>query len=285
MKIAITGAGGSQQSAIARGLAAAGHEVVALARDAHPELPGVSWVKGHASDREALTQLLSGADALAFHLPVSDPAWPVDTVLDVASDQGVKRLVFNASARVPGPEEPQQPSNGVVASMRRRGFDFVVLQPTLYLENLLLPIVLDDLREGVLRYPLPASDFSVAWVATDDLGPLAANALEHQTTGLIAAPGAAAVTGTELAAAIGEGLQREIRFEPLTPQAFGDRLATLLGEGPARGVQGLYEGIAAMPAAFTPWLQPDDASTELARAVGPTSVADWARSTLKPALG
>lgn len=284
MKIAITGAGGSQQSAMARGLAAAGHQVVGLARDGHPELEGVTWVRGSATDSDALAELLTDADVFSFHLPVSDPTWPAAEVLELVASRGIKRVLFNASSRVPGSGEPQQPSNAVVAELERHGFEYTVFQPTLYLENLLLPIVLDDLRQGVLRYPLPATGFSVAWFATADLGPLAVAALREGTTGLIAAPGARALTGLELAAALGQGLGRDVRFESISPEAFGDRLATLLGEGPARTVQGLYAGIAAAPAAFEPWLAPHGEATALANAVGPTSAAHWASTTLRSVL-
>ena len=64
MKIALTGGTGFVGSHLLDAALAAGHRVVALTRRAQPERDGVDWVMGDLGTREALEQLVDGADAI-----------------------------------------------------------------------------------------------------------------------------------------------------------------------------------------------------------------------------
>ncbi len=195
----------------------------------------------------------------------------------------MQRVVFNASGAVP-PPGAEGNAREAVDTLAELGLSATVLQPTLYLENLLLPFILSELREGVFRYPLAASGFGVKWVATQDLGALATRALETTDAGLIAAAGPEALDGDGLAQAIGRGVGRTIRFETVAPADFETKLKPLLGPESAAAVRGLYQGIAAAPESFAPWLAPDPSPGAAALGIEATTVESWAASVLRPLL-
>lgn len=64
MRLAITGATGFVGSHLLDVALAAGHQINALTRRAQPERPGVSWISGDLSSRDALEQLVQAADAV-----------------------------------------------------------------------------------------------------------------------------------------------------------------------------------------------------------------------------
>lgn len=283
MDVMVTGARGSQQSPVVDSLIERGHHVVALSRSAQPARPGLRWITGDLSQLGAVTESVSSIDGLAFHNPVASAPWPVEPLLRAAQQWGVKRVVFNASARVSAPGQEPGDSLRTVEALDRLGIPAAVLQPTLYLENLLLPFIVDDLQQGVLRYPLPARGVEVAWVASSDLGELASEALDTGVTGRHVARGPEALDGEGLAAALAEGLGRQVVFESQSADVFAARLAPLLGQEAAAGVGQMYGAIGAAPQHFTPWLNPDASPTRAAFDATPTSVQTWAAGVLRSA--
>ena len=64
MKLALTGATGFVGGHLLEAALAAGHQVRALTRRAQQEREGVEWVSGDLGDRQALEQLVDGAEAV-----------------------------------------------------------------------------------------------------------------------------------------------------------------------------------------------------------------------------
>lgn len=287
--IAVTGASGSQQSAVVRAALKAGHTVRAFARKPPADpTPGVTWIAGDLQDPGALHTLLQGADAASVHLPVAAGPFDTTALVDALAAASLRRVVFNAGSALPPEGAPASPARLFADALSARGLDVVTLQPTLYLENLLLPNVQAGLKTGVLRYPLPAAGFGVSWVATADLGSLAVRALQAEATGAFHAAGPAALDGHALAVALSAGLGRSVTFEAITPAAFGAALTPILGADAAATVQGLYAGIEAAPAQFEGWLSPGaEAAAHVQSAFGhtATAAADWAGAVLKGVLG
>lgn len=284
MDVFLTGARGSQQSPVLSHLLGRGHHVTALSRKAVAEREGVRWVQGDLNNVGAFKAEVRKVDALVFHRPVSAAPWPVTPLLDAAKTWGVERVVYNASAAVPPPGADGD-AREVVDALAGRGLAATVLQPTLYLENLLLPFVLAGIQEGVLRYPLPDEGFGVRWIATQDLGTLTTRALESGIEGHFQVGGPESLDGASLAAAIGRGLGRTLRFEAVDPRDFGAQLEPLIGSDAAGSVSGLYSGIAGAPKSFSAWLDPDVSPVWSALEVEPTTVEAWSASTVRPLVG
>ncbi|WP_367323314.1 hypothetical protein [Streptomyces sp. HUAS ZL42] len=94
-----------------------------------------------------------------------------------------------------------------------------VIAPELYLENLLMPYVIESIRErGVLPYPIRA-DFPVSWASHLDIAD-AAVALSDRpdVTGVVSVGQYPAITGPDLAEAFGAWLGRDVIIEPITPE-------------------------------------------------------------------
>ena len=124
------------------------------------------------------------------------------------------------------------------------GVPTAVVAPRLYLENLLLPVVLGPVREeGVLRYPLPAS-FPVSWSSHLDVAEVVTRLLTDAspTTGTVGVGHLPGLTGPDLAAAFSSCLGREVRFEGITPEAFGELITPLFGPAAAPVVE-LYRAL------------------------------------------
>jgi uncharacterized protein YbjT (DUF2867 family) len=173
-------------------------------------------------------------------------------ILDAACTVSVQRLVYNTANRLP--EHP----TGVEAFETRRTaaaaflaapFQTVVVRPTLYLENLRAPwVARQAVRDGVLRYPLPA-DTRVAWLSHGDLAAATVAALTRDdiTGGALDIGGPDAVTGHELAAALSAESGREVTYEAQDPAEFEAALTPGLGASAAAGVAATYHWVARDP--------------------------------------
>ncbi|MBT2186549.1 NAD(P)-dependent oxidoreductase [Sphingobium nicotianae] len=97
MKVAVLGASGRAGSAIAKELAARGHEVLAIAR--HPEkIPsaeGITATVGDASNVERLADQIAGCDAVISALKFDVPP---ATLLAALKKAGVGRLLVTGGA-------------------------------------------------------------------------------------------------------------------------------------------------------------------------------------------
>jgi len=160
------------------------------------------------------------------------------------------RVVISTSGQiVDQPGSPLQapadsPIMTLIDGVTGSGVPTAVVAPRLYLENLLLPVVLAPAREeGVLRYPLPTS-FPVSWSSHLDVAEVVARLLTDAspTTGTVGVGHLPGLTGPDLAAAFSDHLGREVRFEGITPEAFGELITPLFGPAAAPVVE-LYRAL------------------------------------------
>jgi len=249
----IHGATGAQGSPVLSALTAAGHTAIAAVR--HPETvpDGIAARQVDLASADSLTSVYEGADSVFIHLPMGAP--------EAATAQA--RAVVEAVARTPpgpGGTSPRGPAGRqpgsplqapadspimtLIDGVTGSGVPTAVVAPRLYLENLLLPVVLAPAsQEGVLRYPLPAS-FPVSWSSHLDVAEVVARLLTDAspTTGTVGVGHLPGLTGPDLAAAPSRHLGREVRFEGITPEAFGDLITPLFGPAAAPVVE-LYRAL------------------------------------------
>lgn len=162
----------------------------------------------------------------------------------------------------------------------RSGIPTAVVAPRLYLENLLLPVVIGPAREeGVLRYPLPAS-FPVSWSSHLDVADVVVRLLtDARAIGVTGSAGTAStvsvghlpgLTGPDLAAALSAHLDRDVRFEAISPEEFGELITPLFGAA-AMPVVELYRALNAQTGSVI------DRSTSAQRLleISPRPVGQW----------
>ena len=188
------------------------------------------------------------------------------------------RVIISTSGQiVDQPGSPLQapadsPIMTLIDGVTDSGVPTAVVAPRLYLENLLLPVVLGPVREeGVLRYPLPAS-FPVSWSSHLDVAEVVARLLTDAspTTGTVGVGHLPGLTGPDLAAAFSNHLGREVRFEGITPEAFGELITPLFGPAAAPVVE-LYRALNAQDGNTIA----EDGSAQELLGLRPRSIGQW----------
>lgn len=259
-KVLVFGATGAQGSPVVRRLLEADLAVKTATR----QLEEAQRVFGDKVESAAvdllnassLREAFEGVDAAFLLVPVAvgaDSAAAFTNALTAAREANLKRLVFTTG----GPAYDALPPIPMVAALRGMtdavlscGIPSVVLRPTFYLENLLMPHVFAEIIErGTLSYPPLSAARRVSWTAQEDQASFAVAALTAESVvGKafdIASP--QPVTGDELAALLSDKLNRRINYAPLTPAEFGAGLSQAYGTEVGEMIAGLYEATDKLP--------------------------------------
>ncbi len=276
------GATGAQGSPVLSALRARGEHAVAAAREAHHAL-GES-VSADFADPDSLVRAYRAADGVFIHLPMG-PTHVVgeyaDTIVAAIERARPARVVISTSGQIVDGESPLRvapgsPAARLIRGVKGAGVSAAVIEPRLYLENLLLPVVAGPARdEGILRYPLPEF-FPVSWCSHADVADTAAHLLtDPDITGTVSVGHLPGLTGQSLASAFANALGRPVRYEPLTPSDFGELITPLFG-AKAAPVVGLYEALNAQDSYTI------DETNSAQRVLGltPLPIEDWLARSL-----
>lgn len=151
------------------------------------------------------------------------------------------------------------------------GLPVIGFEPATYLDNLSAPSAVHD---NQLRYPLPSAHRQ-PWISTEDQAALAVAALGRPDLAGKWFRIGEKYTGAELAAGIGSGLDREIRYVPIDPNDFGRLLVPALGVDAATAIAEDYATLRTRPPALD--LDADTATVRRELGVPATSLAVWTR--------
>ncbi|MDO3702640.1 NmrA family NAD(P)-binding protein [Micromonospora sp. C28SCA-DRY-2] len=252
MTYIVHGATGAQGSPVLAALRAAGKRAIAAVRHTGDLADRGDAVAVDLADAESLTAAYTGADGVFVHLPLGAPGQgsaQAEAVAAAVATARPQRVVISTSGQIvdqPGTLLQAADDSPIVTLIRKvtdTGVSTAVVTPRLYLENLLLPVVAGPAREdGVLRYPLPEV-FPVSWSSHLDVAEVVVRLLtDTSVTGTVAVGHLPGLTGPDLATAFAEHLGRDVRFEAITPDMFGDLITPMFGPA-AAPVVGLYQAL------------------------------------------
>jgi uncharacterized protein YbjT (DUF2867 family) len=276
MTYIVHGATGAQGSPVVTALTAKNHSAVAAARD-------ISAVEGRAvavdySSAESLARAYDGAEGVFVHLPIapaSDQIVFAKTIGKALKTAQPGRVVFSTSGYTVDDEgDGSTGPDTMIRELKASGVSYAVVEPRLFLENLLMPAVHNPvLAEGVLRYPL-REDYATSWSSHLDVADVVVQLLTNgSVSGIVSVGALPGLLGQDLADGFSAYYGRPVTFEALSPVAFGDLIIPVFGEAAATPVVDSYKHRQD---------QPDELITETRSAqkllgIQPRSVEQWLR--------
>ena len=283
--ILIYGATGAQGAPVARHFLARGHRVRLLARNPSAldalAAQGAEVVQGDMADPASLAAASAGVDGVALLVPFLHPDPELArNAIDAARAAGARRVIWNASGAIPGAMTGNPGADMRLATLRMladSGLDYVALEPTVYMENLLGPWTAPEVAAADrLAYPLPDT-VRLQWIRHEDIGALSVAAWDRCPPGGHRIPvcGPEALTGPDAAAAFSRALGRTIRYRAMPPAEFGATVDRAFGGG-GDEVAGFYAAVAANPALMETGI--DHAALLDRLPIRPTTLEDFARA-------
>ena len=312
--ITVVGASGRQGMAQVRQGLAAGYDVRALSRHEDPfagaKIDGVERVEVRPIDLyepETYTAAFEGSDYIFYTHPLqarADRAVLVGEVGKAGVAAGVKRVVWNTSSWIPdkpGDAHTYAGNTAGINALWRSGAPGTVFGSVLFMDNLLTnwarPFIVN---EGRYVYPHnPALEAN--WISLDDVAKFMLASIERPDMegAWVNIGGPERLRGKQVAEVLANTLKKPIKYDPCTPQEFGDYLVKAAGEDmPTEMRKDFSAGIAAFydynnTAPTTPFAVDMDhvyeRFPELEGKLEPlqawTDRQDWSESNHRPAFG
>lgn len=286
-KVLVYGAGGVQGGAVASKLLKEGYAVHTIVRSSDKaallEEQGITAFVGDLSDAGSLNSAHNGVSKVFLLLPVDYDLERnrqfIRNTVDAAKEANVKLFVFNTSGFITDDVTGVAAFDiklELIAYVKQSGIPSIILQPTFYMENFLIPGVVDS---QTLAYPVPA-DSAIAWISMEDAAAYGVYALNHpelagQTLPIV---GPEALTGNQLAEQFSAALDRKIQFYSLPVEAFEEALAPILGKETAEGLADSYKWVGSNTHSLP---RPDQVIDELRSAVPGTPLVEWVKQAVQ----
>ncbi|MGJ4948759.1 SDR family oxidoreductase [Bradyrhizobium sp. HKCCYLS20291] len=280
--ILVIGATGPQGRPVAEKLLAAGFMVRAMVRDpakaADLAAKGIEVVKGDLDDPESVDAAAKGQDGAFMLLSFfSGTAAQANNVIASAKRAGIRQIVWNATGPVL-PFDTGNPSidfrRPVLSALQDSGISFVALQPTVYMENFLIPAIATELAEkDVLAYPMPEA-VNCQWISHQDAAAYVVAAFRRGAIGslTLGISGPEKLSGSQIAERMGKALGRKIAFRPMPPEEFAKAVAY---GGNEDAIVGYYSAVFQNPEMMSTNVDHQAALDLLP--IAPMSIEDWAR--------
>ncbi len=208
-----------------------GAHTVEKARAAFPTLEVVHFDFNNA---ESVRAALEGVDTVYLASPSEILEGPVNAVVDIAKQVGVKRIVRLSAA---GVEYGNSPLRQVELHLEASGLEYTLLRPTWFMQNY-STMSADGVRQGTLYEP--AADGQTAFIDTRDIASVAVAALTQSGHNgkAYTLTGPEALSRNDVVALLSSALGREIKYVPV-----GDEQ---LRQGMAGAPQNLIELMSAL---------------------------------------
>ncbi|MEM7800836.1 MAG: NmrA family NAD(P)-binding protein [Chloroflexota bacterium] len=256
MKVLVYGGTGAQAEPVVYELLRKGHTPVVFSRDITKEKPkamadaGAILFEGDMVSEDDTLSASQGVDGVALLVPTfaKDPIEAGKQAIKSAQAAGVDFIVWNTS----GPLFPQETGDAVndvrfhvYSALKESKIPHVLLEPTLYAENLLGPWTVSGIKAASkIAYPTRPS-FQIGWLPQIDMAKAITSALEQPDLAgkHLRISGIDIVDGPQLAHTFTIALERDITFSPMHPREFGKLIDQFIGPGAGDGIVGIYQPI------------------------------------------
>ena len=224
--VLVTGATGQQGGAVARERLKSGHQVRALTRRASSDAAnalqekGAEIVVGDMNDSNSLKQAASGVDTAfimttPFEAGVEGETEQGIAIVDAVVDAGVEHVVFSSvgsadqQTGIPHFDSKYK----VEKHLQRLDRPWTIVAPVFFMDNILAPWNLTDLKNGVFRQALP-SDRKLQLISVRDIGRINAHVIEERDPFIGRRIDVASdeLTGPEIANVLSEASGRSISY-------------------------------------------------------------------------
>lgn len=279
MSFIIHGATGAQGGPLFNLLLSKGETVLAAVRDP-AKCGGLPVIAVDNNSADSMATAYADADGVFFHLPQAPEEIRIKQAhnfLEAINKAKPKRVVLSTSGAVidqPGSlvQVSQNSAMGILSQgISDSNISYAIVAPRLYLENLLLPMVLNGVKnDGVLAYPIRA-DLAVSWSSHLDIAEIAERLLKsHEVTGIIGVGNLPGIKGAVLAEGFSARFQRPVQFEAQSPEDFRKLLEPMFGPA-AANVAAFYQALAGLDANVIA----EDTSAQKLLGMAPRSVEQW----------
>ncbi|MBD8688883.1 MULTISPECIES: NmrA family NAD(P)-binding protein [unclassified Rhizobium] len=279
MSFIIHGATGAQGGPLFDLLLSKGEPVFAAVRDP-ANSQGKPCVTVDNSSVESLVSAYMDANGIFFHLPQAPEPLRIEyarNFLEAIETAKPKRVVISTSGAVidrPGStvQVPEDSAMGMlIRGIGSTNTSHAIVAPRLYLENLLLPMVVDGVKQdGVLLYPIRA-DLPVSWSSHLDIAEVAERLLmDHTVTGIVGVGHMPGMKGPALADGFSERFKKQVQFEAQSPEEFRKLLEPMLGPA-AANVAAFYQALSTLDENVIA----EDTSAQQLLGLTPRSVGEW----------
>ena len=200
-------------------------------------------------DEASVRAALRGVGALYLASPGATAAEPVQQVVDLAKRAGVGHIVRLSAM---GVEHSDNPLRQVEQHLKASGLAWTLLRPNWFMQNYSTTNAQSVRDGGVIAEP--AGDAKTAFIDTRDVAAVAVKALteEGHQGQAYALTGPEALDRQEVAQAISEVTGKEVRYEPLSEEAFRERMSQAGMPAPYLELMaGLYRSVQAGDTAHT----------------------------------
>ena len=274
MTYIVHGASGAQGSPVLSALNAAGHAATAAVRDAS-SFDGTA-VSVDYSSVDSLTSAYAGVEGVFVHIPIG----PLDgqmtfakTIAEAVRRARPERVVFSTSGMTVDEKSSAPSAQAVLArELAASGVSSAVIEPRLFMENLLLPVTLAPVREeDRLAYPI-RDDYAVSWSSHLDVADVAVRLLTDRTvSGTVSVGALPGLLGADLAEGFSAHLGRTVTFEAISPDTYRELITPLFGAGAAGPVVDSYHHRRTQPDEVIPRNQ----SAQELLGIAPRTVQQW----------
>ena len=192
------------------------------AKKAFSDTPNIDIVPFDFADEETITAALAGVDALYLASPGEGDVDTMRRVIDLAKETDVERVVRLSAM---GVEQSDNPLRQIEQHIEASGLTWTHLRPNWFMQNFSTTSAEEIRERGVIAEP--AGDAKTSFIDTRDIAAVALKALteEGHHEQAYALTDERAYDRYEVAEILSEAVGKEVRYEPLSKEAFQERMS------------------------------------------------------------